>query len=504
MNVREVANPLAEAKTSSSTKTENNDDSSATTTFGILEAEFAPTTESSVSEMLNKEFKAAMLHQTISLLQKTAEAAKIQPLDAQQWEEPAHAKKLLTAVTCVFYAASIAESLNDYIDELDNDIQSDAESLLRLPVTELLDKSSPNKQFNSTTGQQPEKTATLESTFRRTGYTITQYNKTALMLACSPETMAANDGAAPWILAQHTTGQHPNHQGEFIGQERAGAMALGMTARGWSRMTKMEPDVTRTIINCCTDLQEAASIMNWLTAQSRPLPTAFVVEILMRKDVRMALSSPTESLHEQNTRRVATLAIRCHTANTDSYENERQVRQQLTDALTYALYVTALNKKVTATTWGGIMKAVKQWHHQMNRNKTKQEWENIIKANNGTIRSWEPITGRFEHLDVTAVELTNETMLLEEALDMNHCVHLYGAKAQQGAVRIFSLRDQEDRRATASIFLTNGWWKVEQTRHRGNHPAPQIMQDCARELATACNQKAHDSVDKPSERKATQ
>ena len=503
ISIREVANPIAKAKTSSSAKTENNDDSSAITPFGILEAKLAPTTGSNLSEILNNEFNAAMLHQTTSLIQKTAKAAKLQPLDPQQWEEPAHTKKLLAAATCVFYAANIAESLNDYIDELANDIKSDTDRLLRPPVIKLMEKSCPNKQFSSATGQQREEPDTLEFTSRRTG-TSTQYNKTALMLACSPETMAANAGATPWILAQHTTDQHPSHQGQFIGQERAYAMALGMSPHGWNRMTKMEPDVTRTIINCCTDLEEAASIINWLTAQSQQLPTPNVVEMLMRQDIRIALSNRTENLYEQNIRRVATLIIRCDTTRPDSHEKERQIRQQFTDAITYASYTTALDKKVTATTWGGITKAVKRWHLQMDREKTKREWDDIIKANNGTIRNWEPIIERFEHLDVTAVELTDETMLLEEALDMNHCVHLYGAKAKQGAVRIFSLHDQANQRATVSIFLSNGLWKVEQTRCSGNHPAPQVMQDCASELAATCNQNDPDSMNESSKRKAAQ
>ena len=491
--IREVANPIAEAKTSPSAETANSDNSQARTPFALLTTEHAPTTASSVSEMLSQEFKAAMLHQTRSLLQQTAQGARLQPLDPQRWEEPAHAQKLLTAATCVFYAASIAESLNDYTDEMANDIESETEGLLMPPVIKLLEQSRPNKQFHSTNGQRPDEPATLEFTSRRTGFTITQYNKAALMLACSPETMAANAGAEPWMLAQHATGQHPNHQGQFIGQERACAMALGMSARGWNRMTKIEPDVTRTVINCCTDLEEAARIINWLTSQSQQLPTPNVVEILMRQDIRMVLSSRTEHLREQNDRKVATLVIRCNMTTPDSYEKERQIRQQITDTFTYASYVTALNEKVTATTWGGITKAIKRWHRQMDRDKTKMEWDAIIKANKGTIRNWEPIMERFEHLDVTAVELTDETMLLEEALDMNHCVHLYGAKAEQGVVRIFSLQDQTDRRATASVFLTNGLWKVEQAKCRGNHPAPQMMQDCARELATACNKNAHDS-----------
>ena len=156
--------------------------------------------------------------------------------------------------------------------------------------------------------------------------------------------------------------------------------------------------------------------------------------------------------------------------------------------------MSALNRRVTATTWEGVVKAVKRWRRRMDRDKTRGEWDKIIEANNGTIRNWGPIMEGFEHPDVTVVELTDETMLLEEALDMNHCVHLYGERAERGIVRIFSLRGQADRRATASILLTNGLWKVEQTRCAGNHPAQQMMRDCADALAAACNQNAQGGV----------
>ena len=95
--------------------------------------------------------------------------------------------------------------------------------------------------------------------------------------------------------------------------------------------------------------------------------------------------------------------------------------------------------KVTAATWGGMLKAIHQWHQRMNQEQTRQQWTDIVNNNGGEIRSWEPALGQFKHQDVTAAELTDETMLLHEALEMNHCVHMYGSRAQQGTIRIFSL-----------------------------------------------------------------
>ena len=92
------------------------------------------------------------------------------------------------------------------------------------------------------------------------------------------------------------------------------------------------------------------------------------------------------------------------------------------------------------------------------------------------------------HQDVTATELTSECMLLHEALEMNHCVHIYGSRAEQGTVRIFSLTQESGNRATASIILRNGLWQQEQTRGRRNHPTTDAMRECTLALAEACNQ----------------
>ena len=485
----EVDNPLDDAIPRSVAESQDSSEqnTSEPKTPGPLEATYAPSTATSIRQIFADQFKAAMLHRTRILLEQAADAATIPPLDPSQWHDLTHTKNLLTAATCVFYAADIAESLDEYTKELSDNVASEIESLLKLPVIELLERVCPNRPFPEET-EQPMEPHTFELASRQAGTTIRQYNKATLLLACSTETFEANIGAAPWIVAQNTPNDRPCHQGQFIGQQRASAITLGMTPRSWTRMTKMDPHTTRAIINCCTDLEEAARIINWITAQGQQPNTPHIVELLVREDVRQALTSPKESLHELNIRRVATLSIRRKTTSQNCHEDSRQTRQHLTDALTYAYHTTTLNQEVTATTWGGVIKAVNRWHRQMDHDKTQYEWDSIVKANNGIIRSWQPIIQEFEHADVKAVELTDESMLLKEALDMNHCIHLYGAKAEQGLVRIFSLLDEADKRATASVYLTNETWKVDQTRGSANHAAPQNMQECTRELASACNQ----------------
>ena len=92
------------------------------------------------------------------------------------------------------------------------------------------------------------------------------------------------------------------------------------------------------------------------------------------------------------------------------------------------------------------------------------------------------------HEALKMTELTDESMLLHEALKMTHCVHLYGSRAQQGTIRIFSLTQESGNRATASIILRNGLWQQEQTRGKRNHPTTDAMRECTLALAQACNQ----------------
>ena len=326
-----------------------------------------------------------------------------------------------------------------------------------------------------------------ESPFQRTQATISQYNKATLLLACSTETLAANAGAVPWILAQPEAEEAPNHQGQFMGSERAAAMRQGMTALGWNAMTHMEPHTTRGVINQCLDLTEAAGIVNWLAGLGQKPSSSTLTEILNRPDLRVKLRQQPENLQQENAGRAAALAIRGTACNTPATRTGRQERQNVADALTYAHVLAMEGRRVTATTFGGLIKAVNRWHAQLNREKTREQWENIVAANGGVVRRWQPVMEHFHHQEVTATELTDEAMLLAEALELDHCVHLYGPRSERGTVRIFSLSDQSGGRATTSITMQHGTWQVEQTRIRANHPAPEAMRECARELVAACN-----------------
>lgn len=480
IELRELPNPMASTERSGSHGTE--EAQAGPLKMSISQARTGHTEQSSIREILEREFETAMLHRAKHLLRTEAQDGRAEPLDGRQWDQPNCASTLLAAIKCVFYASHEGTDIDEYIDALEQDLQADMEDMLRPPVLEML---SANCPVSGPTGSGPQRAA--EPLFQRTRTTISQYNKATLLLACSTETIAANAGAVPWILVQPEADDAPRHQGQLMGSERAAAMRRGMTAPGWTAMTHMDPSTTRAIINQCPELTEAVGIINWLAGLSRKPHSSRFIDLLTRPEVRMTLSQPPESLHQENVIRTAALAIRSAEDNIPGARETQQERQKLSDALTYAQVLAMEGRKVTATTFGGLTKAVNRWHAQLNREKTKQQWEDTVAANGGVVRRWQPVIGHFNHREVTATELTDEAMLLEEALELGHCVHLYGPRSERGTVRVFSLSDQSGGRATTSIRTSNGTWQLDQTRARANHPAPEAMRECARELVAACN-----------------
>ena len=503
ISLRDIPNPISQTGRDSFPATPEENQPAFPPVFPIelsltpINPEKVNSREVTTKEILAKHFEAA-------LIQRTKEILNHGP--SQEWEEPAHIQNLLTAAKCIFYASDItsdieiahrvsadlfpiSESLDVYIETLDDHLQKEMQKKLNPQVINLLDQSAPSPGFRPSRKEtadetRPEITHIMIPNIRVMGITIDQYNKAAMVLSCSKETRSANAGAIPFILAQQTSHQGISHQGEFIGRERTQAMQHGMTPHGWKKMTHMDPNFTLSIIHYSNDLEEAAGIINWLPHQGEKIDETSLSQMMEYTDIREKLSHPPRNLGDLNMERVAALTI----THKQSAQQKQETRRQIADALTYTQRMTLDGTKITATTWGGMLKAIHQWHQRMNREEIRQQWTDIVDANGGKSRSWEPTIGEFKHQDVTATELTDECMLLHEALEMNHCVHLYGRRAQQGTIRIFSLTQESGNRATASIILRNGLWQQEQTRGKRNHPTTDAMRECTLALAQACNQ----------------
>ena len=431
---------------------------------------------------LEREFEQATLEMTKQLLRDEAQAGRLPREDAEFWEDPANEKNLKAAAKCIFYTTTDTGTTGDLVDELHQKTLEAMGEILEADVLDLLRTACPRTGTPET-----EIAPAHELPVHGGGLTIRHYNKAAMLLGCTEEFRRVNGGAVPWILAQPETGGEPTHQGQFIGAERAAALAQGLTPKGWSAMTRATPTTTLTVIHQCGNLSEAAAVINWLADLNRSVDTEPLGQILARPEMRAALAGTGNTTLDRNIRKATALTIGAQTKGSAGPGRGREGQQQLADALTYALATAAEGNHITATTFGGLIKAVKRWHDRLNRERIRQQWQNMVNDHGGVPRTWEPVLETFEHGGVTATELTSEEALLAEALELDHCVHLYGTRSARGNIRVFSLKDQDGTRATTAIMLTDGKWQVEQTRTRKNHQASEPMRECGKALAESCN-----------------
>ena len=439
-----------------------------------------PATTESFQKLLTFHFESALLHKTKKIF---TQDHQFDHWDPAQWDEPTRAEDLLTAGKCLFLASNLADNIQTHIEGLEQEFLQSVEGILDETITLFLVDQDPTREVHDhwTSESDPS-----DITLNHSGITLNKYNKAAILLGCTPQTYEANRGAVPWILAQPITSPTPDHQGKFIGAERALAITYAMTPKAWTRMTAFDPALTYMIIRTCRDMTQSAAIINWLSSFNHPININNLRDLLRRSDVSESLAKPPQTLTDENTRKVVSLAIQHTPQDPQGYAQERTTTHDISDAHIYIHQMAHNRTKVTATTWKGLLKAIHRWHEQADQIKTQMEWDKIIAANNNQVRTWEPIVRHFEYGAVTATELTDEAMLLQEALEMKHCVHLYGKRASTGQTHIFSLRDESGNRATLSIIPTQGGWREEQTRGYKNHPTTQPIRDCAQELVQTC------------------
>lgn len=102
---------------------------------------------------------------------------------------------------------------------------------------------------------------------------------------------------------------------------------------------------------------------------------------------------------------------------------------------------------------------------------------------------WQSLIGPFEAVDFQAIPLTSSEDLREEGELMNHCVgRRYPRWCQLGAVRVFSIRDLDGRRAaTASLYFDfdENRWQIEQCKGYENLNVTEETRDSADNSSTS-------------------
>ena len=465
-----------------------------TSTFHLSTKPERSDTEQStkIEESVHHHFHAALVQRAIDLLER--EGAHLIPSEHADWKSDRNIPTVISAVKCVFYASGSYEyqdALEEYIQDIQTNIARDIDKAYEKRPLELIESHENIRPFR----ENPDGTLTFQDKDWRNFPAIrAQYNKAAMFLSCTQRVQDANQGAMPWILAQPEQDETYPHEGQFIGAERALALKYGMSPRGWTYMTQMEPSLTRGLLNDTKTAKKSAELINWLASLSYEINQTHFQLILQKEDVMAQLLKTPQTLIEENLKAVALLAIH-HPKKGNSHDTN--TNQKIADAVTYARHMTINGEKITSRTWNGLLKKIHRWHEEMSLQATRDEWARIVQTNEGKVRYWEPVLGEFQRDGITARELTDEEMLLEEALQMKHCVHLYGAKSERGLARIFALTSESGNRATAGLVQTGGEWKKEQTRGYRNHNPAQEMIDFTKELVAACNSGPEDARGDP-------
>ena len=81
------------------------------------------------------------------------------------------------------------------------------------------------------------------------------------------------------------------------------------------------------------------------------------------------------------------------------------------------------------------------------------------------------------------VELTDAVELADEGAAMRHCVGTYASRCLSGNTRIFSIRKDEKRIATARVEKQNEAWKLQELRCYKNGPTTRELEDVGKRLA---------------------
>lgn len=95
-----------------------------------------------------------------------------------------------------------------------------------------------------------------------------------------------------------------------------------------------------------------------------------------------------------------------------------------------------------------------QRHNKMKR---QRAWDSLVET-------YESEIGQFN-----VIPLTSSSALLEEGIEMFHCVGKYDRACHQGLKRVFSIRDRHDERAaTLALIFRDDNWQIEQIKGNGN------------------------------------
>ena len=139
-------------------------------------------------------------------------------------------------------------------------------------------------------------------------------------------------------------------------------------------------------------------------------------------------------------------------------------------------------------TWKSLCRRSDEWHANC-----------CIARNNDSARffEWRSLIETMRINNIEVVPLTDTLALVQEGVQMEHCVGGYSGQCFMGQSRIFSLHEQvTGLRATLELILnySNNRWEVKQLRAAKNSPAPAQMKRAAVALCVEYNKRHQENT----------
>lgn len=331
--------------------------------------------------------------------------------------------------------------------------------------------------------------------------TVERYNRAVAGGKAIQELKETNPGAAGWVLADERMRQPQGtyrHPGQVIQATRKRMEQAGVERQHWRLISGIAPEAMEAITG--------KSIAKWIQvlilnacgeARIRPsrATAAIVVTFTLRTRWRCQVlgaprrnAAPAYQAAPQRMKHVLKIVLKHR--GTDETEHGPHEWREVHELADYIADKINNDEDITATTMGGLRKAAEAWHLHMNHAEAAAAIRKRIERDQGWYRAWNTLIDEItlpnqEGEPLTAKPLTDELQLLDEGVNMRHCVATYDVSCSKGRSRIFSIRRGGERVATTELSNQAGRWRAVQTRGYRNGRVPEHIRAIATNLASA-------------------
>ena len=325
--------------------------------------------------------------------------------------------------------------------------------------------------------------------------TYCQYNTVLTMREGIEELQRTNPGAVPLglrFIDHQGPVQHPGH---FISLTREALTKAGLLPENWRFAARMDPAViTSMAINPLGRLHLIGALNNMARAQVVPSPSVASMIVNRAHGALRPTGRHAEGCEEACAHNLYILTkLASQESRRLAFEEPGEPPQADLSATMVEVidYLSQKSKNegviINATTWRSLLRRATEWHGR--RRQGGGMWENLARAAKRRASSdeppaaWDSALPETRSEGYTFVPLCDEDQLIQESLDMRHCVYQYASACLQDNTRLFSVRRDGDEVATVELSLNGREWNPAQSRGPDNSPVEQEIKDLTAHLA---------------------